>query len=154
MRTDDVIDQIDAALHDHAVSGDAMRWTTEPASPDPEAALPRRGREILITRLIERHALTAESARAAVQAAERGTSSEAADLARAEANAVAAEMVTRIRVAMKPMAEAALTTLRQLGESIKQMQQQVPELAEAGRSSRRPGRPAWQTPYGPPQRRR
>lgn len=34
-RTDHVLDAIDGALHDYHLSGDAMRWTPDPAPPRP-----------------------------------------------------------------------------------------------------------------------
>lgn len=148
---DSILDQIDSTLGDYSLSDDAMRCAPDlPSRPAVRLTVGVDAREILIRRLVDLHGLTRLTARHAVLATERGDSSERADLVRAEAHAVAAEMAQRIRVAFQPMIEA----LRQLGESIKQLQQQVPELAEAARPARPRDRPAWQSPYGPARRRR
>ncbi|MFI5992448.1 hypothetical protein ACIBAC_11425 [Streptomyces sp. NPDC051362] len=156
---DDVLNQIDAALYDVTVSADAMRSRPGSEAPRPQAAVASGPREILIQRLIERHGLTRMTARHAVRAAERGSDSERAELVRAEARAVTAEMAERIRFAFQPMAEAAITALKQLSESIARLRadshafRHLPEAVDCKPTLPR-DRPAWQSPYGPARRRR
>lgn len=155
MRADDVLTQIDTALHDYDIGPDAMRSAPDLSPPPrPLVRMPFGGgpREILIQRLIERHGLTRMTARHAVMAAERGGDSERAELVRAEAQAIAAEMRLRIRIALQPMAEAAIRALRQLGESLKQLQE-ARVCDSHGRPLPPRDRPPWQSPYGPPRRR-
>lgn len=157
MRTNDVLDQIDSTLGDWDVSGDAMRWAPDAAGELPQPHVQMSfgvgPREILIRRLVEQHDLTRLTARHAVLAAERGSDSERANLVRAEARAVAVELGERIRIAMRPMAEAAIAALKQISESIKQLQQ-AGICDVHGKPAPRCDRPAWQSPYGPARRRR
>ena len=140
MRTDDVLDQIDTALHDNTVSGDAMR--SRPAA-EPV------GRGILVRRLVDNHGLNDAEARAAGSAHELGRTPEHTDLVRAEARAVITETMQRLRAAFRPMAETMNATLKQIAESLKTLRTcDVHPQAPA----RRYDRPAWQSPYGPARR--
>ncbi len=147
---DDVLDQIDTTLGDQAVSDDAMRW-----APDlPEKPRPVRGfspRDILIRRLVDRHGLTRMTARHAVIAVEEGRTSDRTELVQAEACAVMAETMQQIREAFRPMAESMIEAFKQLVQAF----ERLGVTAEAGSApGRRRDRPAWQSPYGPPRRRR
>lgn len=148
---DHVLDQIDSALGDYAVSDDAMRCAPD-LPPVPVVRRPVAGRDVLTRRLIDRHDLTPEEARDAVLAVDRGEGGVHAELVAAEARAIAAEMTARIRIALQPMAEAAINTLKQLSESLAQLRQ-AGLCDNDGKPARRRDRPAWQTPYGPPRRR-
>lgn len=141
MRTDDVLDQIDTALHDDTISADAMRSRPAPEHP---------GRSILVKRLVERHGLAPEQARRAVAAAELGRDDEHAALVQGEAQAVMNETMQAFREALRPMAEAAGTALKQIAEALKAL----PDGSLRPHSPRcRTDRPAWQSPYGPARRR-
>ena len=152
MRTDDVLNQIDATLDDWTVSGDAMR--SSPAAARPEA--PRIGngpREILIRRLVEHHGLTRMTARHAVLAVEHGRTSGHAALVHAEARAVMDETMQQLREAFRPMAERMAEAFKQLAEAFEHLRANAsPNPIPA--SGRRHDRPAWQSPYGPALRKR
>ncbi|WP_330339376.1 hypothetical protein [Streptomyces sp. NBC_00557] len=111
-------------------------------------------RALLIRRLTERHEMTTEAALQAVLDAERGTRSPQADLARAEARAFTQEALAplvdafqRLREAARPIAQAWAETLRQLAEHLNRA-----GLTDRDTRPRCAGRPAWQSPYGPPPR--
>ena len=145
---DHVLDQIDSVLGDYDVSYDAMRWV--PDLPTPSAVRPRaNGRNIIIQRLIDRHGLDADEAHAAVFAAERGQGGDHARLAAVEAQAALNEVAAQIRAAVQPMLQRVTDQFRQIKEAF----QQLPEAVDYKPAPRR-DRPAWQTPYGPPRRRR
>ena len=145
---DHVLDQIDHTLGDYDVSYDAMRCA--PDLPPPPAVRPRiNGRNVIVQRLIDRHGLNADEAHAALLAAERGQDSEQARLAAAEAQAALNEVAAQIRAAVQPMIQRVADQFRQ----IKEVLQQLPEVVDYKPAPRR-DRPAWQTPYGPPSRRR
>jgi hypothetical protein len=155
VRTDHILGQIDSVLDDWDVSNDAMRCA--PDLPPLEKRYVQMSfgvdpREILIRRLVEQHGLTRLTARHAVLAVERGGDSERADLVRAEARAVAAELGERIRIAFQPMAQAAVAALKQISESIKKLQQ-AGICDDRGKPVQPRDRPAWQSPYGPARRR-
>ncbi|MEU6283988.1 hypothetical protein [Streptomyces sp. NPDC047028] len=148
MRSTDVLDQIDAALHDHTVSRDAMRCTPGADEPEGRAAVAQGiARSILVQRLTDYHGLALAEARAAVLAVENGRTSEHAALVRAEARAVAEEATQRIRIAIQHRSRSLGPTLRYLCRN--------PERPPAGDApAARHERPAWQSPYGPVLRRR
>lgn len=149
---DQIINQIDHALGDYAVSADAMRCA--PDLPPPPAVRPRaNGRNMLIQRLIDRHGLTADEARAAILDAERGQQGPHTELAGLEAQAALDEIRAAFRAAFQPLLERVTAQFAQLKEAF----QHLPEAAgcnDCGRPARRRDRPAWQTPYGPAPRRR
>ncbi|MGW0837505.1 hypothetical protein [Streptomyces prunicolor] len=152
---DHILNQIDACLGDHEISDDAMRCAPDLPPLEKRYVQMTLGvgpREILIRRLVEQHGLTRLTARHAVLAVERGGDSERANLVRAEAQAVAAEMGQRIRIAFQPMAQAAIAALKQISESLKQLQQ-AGICDDHGKPVPRRDRPAWQSPYGPVRRR-
>jgi hypothetical protein len=124
---------------------------TEPTTAELRARL--AAREILTRRLVERHGLTRFTARRVVIAVERGHDTPHADLVRAEAHEVmrpVCEAFSRLREQLRSVFEANSGMLRALADSLRRS-----GLAENqdGRRTRRPDRPAWQTPYGPPRRR-
>lgn len=59
MNPDEVLDQIDHALHDWDVSPDAMRWT--PEAPEPGEQRPARGAVPAVVYYDEAHVLTPET---------------------------------------------------------------------------------------------
>lgn len=153
MRTDDVLTQIDAALDDWSVSGDAMR-SSPAATPQPARLAPdgrAAGREILIQRLVDRHGFTRPIALEVVSAMEAGRDTPHAELVRAEANAVMRETMGRLREALRPMFESWAEAMRRLAESVKVA---TVDCDSCGTPARRHDRPAWQSPYGPARRRR
>ncbi|AYD81662.1 hypothetical protein SEA_KROMP_61 [Streptomyces phage Kromp] len=157
--SEEILEQIDAAVTDWTVSGDAMRCRPTP-EPDPIPAVPvvsytgrEAARALLVRRLIDNHGLTRFTARRAVAAAEQGRTTRHTDLVSAEARAATAEAAEHIgraiaafARALQPVAQAAAATLRQLDDA----------LRAAGHRclGGKPGRPAWQSPYGPPPRRK
>jgi hypothetical protein len=152
MRTDDVLGQIDNALDDWDVSGDAMRWGASPTAPP--AVRPRmNGANVLIGRLIERHGLTPAEAQAAVVAAELGRLGPHADLAAREAQAVLAEMQESLRAAFQPLLQRVADQFRQIKEAFRHLPEAV-GCDDCGKPPRPRDRPAWQTPYGPARKRR
>lgn len=152
MRADDIIDQIDTCLTDYEISDDAMRCA--PDMPRPPAIRPRaNGSIVLVRRLIERHGLTETEARAAVLAAERGQDAEHARLAAVEASAVIAEVSAQFRAAFEPMIRRVADQMRQIKEAFQHLPEAV-GCGDCGKPARRRDRPAWQSPYGPPRRRR
>lgn len=149
---DHILDQIDSALGDYTVSDDAMR--SAPDLPPLPAVRPRaNGRNVLIQRLIERHGLSVEAARAAILAAERGQTGPHTELAAREAQAALDEATAQFRAAFLPLIQRVADQFRQ----IKAAFQHLPEAVgcdNCGNPTRHRDRPAWQSPYGPPPRRR
>jgi len=150
MRTDDVLAQIDSALHDWTVSADAMRSKPADEPPVPAALarpvpLPSDVRGMLARRISDRHDLPQESALQAVRDAERGISTDHTDLVKAEAQTLISESVDRIRVALRPV-------LSNLAAALQHLRAAVPCDDRPGPARR--DRRAWQSPYGPPPRRR
>lgn len=155
MNTDDILTQIDNALEDGSVSYDAMRsrpGRTGPSEPRP-VHVSEGARQVLIGRLVERHGLTRMTARHAVLAAERGSTSERAELVRIETRLIVQEMTEQIRAAFLPL-------LQRVAEQVKQIQEAFRHLPEAtgcndcSKPAPPRDRPAWQSPYGPARRRR
>ncbi|MGN7139045.1 hypothetical protein [Streptomyces pseudogriseolus] len=161
--SEEILGQIDRALSDHTVSPDAMRCTPEPqpAPMPPVPVVPFTGgrmaaRDAVVRRLVDDHGLTPDDALASVHAVLTGRPTEHQHLVTAAARAVAAELAQRIGQlfdaftrALEPAARAAAATLRQLDEALR--------AAGHAASSRRGGRrdrKAWQSPYGPPSRRK
>ncbi|WP_433856717.1 hypothetical protein [Streptomyces kronopolitis] len=105
---------------------------------------------LVAQRLVARHGLTAQQALAAVAQAERGESGEHTDLVRTEAHALLAELAA----ALAPIREA----FRRMAPAVKAagaaMLQAAEQLRSSPASAGRRDRPAWQSPYGPPARRR
>lgn len=150
MRTEDVLDQIDATLDDWAVGPDAARH-----APDKAATIGggRRdaAREVLVRRLVECHGVARSAALNAVIAAERGVATQHSELVQAAARAAAEEAMQSIRRAFRPMVETMAETMKQLAAAFERMHATVP--AAGTRAGRRTDRPAWQSPYGPAPRR-
>ncbi|MGW0904978.1 hypothetical protein [Streptomyces sp. NPDC002853] len=141
----------------------------EPETADrPRIALSWETRQLLIDRLVDNQGLSRMAARHAVRTVEQGRDHRYADLVRSEARAIVDETVQRIRDAVQPGLEAAAAAIRAFGEALKQATRGLRdgewvdtngdpvEPSEPPRPPlpRRDQRPAWQTPYGPPQRRR
>jgi hypothetical protein len=149
---DHILDQIDSCLGDYELSDDAMRCA--PDLPPLPAVRPRaNGANILIGRLIERHGLSPEEARAAILAAERAQTGPHTELAAAEAQAVLDEMAAQFRAAFQPMIRRVADQFRQIKEAFEHLPEAV-GCNDCSKPSRRRDRPAWQSPYGPAQRRR
>lgn len=125
----------------------------EPAWPTPREA----ARVVLVRRLVDHHQLTVDEALTAVLQAEEGATGPHTDLARTEAAAIVHAVVGPIRDriqealrAMIPALEAAAAGFRKACAALNQAQY---ALAPPPAPGRRPDRPAWQSPYGPPTRR-
>lgn len=152
MRTDDVLDQIDACLGDYDISDDAMRYA--PDIPKQPIIRPRaNGSTVLIQRLTDRHGLSRQEAAAAVLAAERGQDNEHARLAATEAQAVMGEISAQFRAAFQPMVQHMTEQFAKINEAFRQVAEAV-NSEIPGKPPRLRTRPAWQSPYGPAQRRR
>ncbi|MFF9269118.1 hypothetical protein [Streptomyces rochei] len=159
--SDEILEQIDAAVHDWTVSGDAMRCRPAP-EPDPVPAVPvvpdtgrAAARAVLVSRLVDR-GLEPAVAAAAVRAAETGQATEHLELLSAEARAAAAEAGQRVGQvvaafvrALQPVVQAAAAVMRQLDDALRT----AGHTASSGKPDCR-DRPAWQSPYGPPPRRK
>jgi hypothetical protein len=107
-------------------------------------------REILTRRLVERHGLTRFTAHRAVLAVAQGRETQHADLVRAEAAEVmrpVVEAMQQFREQVRPIAEAMAKTLRAAADAIRAAQ------THAQQHTTPRGRPAWQSPYGPPRKR-
>lgn len=152
MRSTDILDQIDAALHDDSISPDAMRYAPNAEAPPGQPAAGTSGRSVLVRRLTERHGIDPDDAREAVLAAELGRATEHAAIVRAEARAVMDEALQRLRIAFRPMAESMTETLKQLSQAFEQLRASASTIPTAA-CGRRSDRPAWQSPYGPATRR-
>jgi len=158
MRADDVLNQIDTALHDYDIGPDAMRSTPDP--PPPVTRPRANGSTALARRLTERHGLTPEQARTAVLEAEQGRDTEHARLAALEARAALEEIHAHFRAGFQAFAERVTQQFRQVADQFARMKEALAHLPEAegcndcGKPPRPRDRPAWQSPYGPPQRRR
>ncbi|MGW2170379.1 hypothetical protein ACWC1C_07585 [Streptomyces sp. NPDC001705] len=157
--SEEILEQIDTAVRDWTVSGDAMRSRPNPVPTVP--VVPYTGRDaaraLLVRRLVDNHDLREDQAAAAVHAAEHGEEHEHLELVSAEARAAVAEraqelgrVVTDFMRALRPMAEAAAATLRQFAEALRTAGFTTPD----NKPARRRDRPAWQSPYGPPPRRK
>ena len=110
--------------------------------PQAEAAM------LLVHRLITRHGLTTEEAVTAVAQRHRGVEGPHTHLVTAEAQTVVKDTAAAFRAvaeALRPAAEAAAAAIRAFLEAVRT----APHLP-----GRRRDRPAWQSPYGPAQRRR
>ncbi|MBU5946768.1 hypothetical protein [Streptomyces sp. PAM3C] len=159
--SEEILGQIDRTLCDHTVSSDALRCTPDPQPVPPVPVVPAVAgrmvaREAVVRRLVDDHGLTPDTAAAAVHAVETGQPTEHQHLVTAAARAVAAELAQRIGQffdaftrALEPMARAAAAAARQLDEALRA----VGHAASSRRGGRR-DRKAWQSPYGPPSRRK
>lgn len=117
----------------------------------------RIARGVLARRLVVRHGLDPLAAYMAVTRVDHGLPTEHEQLVRAEARAVVEEVcapaIRRIREALDALTPA----LRLVAE---RMQAAAASMTRAGFAlappppPRRPDRPAWQSKYGPPARRR
>ncbi len=154
---DHILDQIDTCLGDYDVSDDAMRWAPDP--PPPVVRPHANGSVVLVRRLMDRHGLDIDQARAAVLAAERGQDTEHARLASEEARACLEEINAQFRASFQAFAERVTEQFQQVAEQFGRMKEALQRLPEAvgsddcGKPPRLRDRPAWQSPYGPPRRR-
>lgn len=125
---DQIIDQIDAALHDRSVSGDAMRWTPDlPSEPRGKSTLSVMGEggewqpvEGVISIVIHADTTAVQQRLREVQ-----------------------DSLRRMAEAVQPAAENAAKAMAAFACAL----QARPHTGEQVR-------PAWQSPYGPAQRRR
>ncbi|MFF8485195.1 hypothetical protein [Streptomyces antibioticus] len=162
--TNDVLAQIDHALADYSVGPDAMRCTPDPTPPVPAVPtvpMPALAvaRATLVHRLVDYQGLDPETARAAVLAAERGQHTEHTALVHAEARAVvartthaAAQAVAAFLRAMRPALDALAANVRAAAAALANATRHTPSSHTP--SSRGADRPAWQSPYGPPPKRK
>jgi hypothetical protein len=154
VRTNDILSQIDSALGDHTISGDAMRSRPGPApAREMAGAIPTvqimdetgEWQEIpgvaSIEIQVEIPAVPDGFAESWAELRDHLEHMEAERVRRAQ-EAVAA--FGRYMQAMRPALERAA---RRVAEAVAAMQQQPPVLPV------RRDRPAWQSPYGPSRRR-
>ncbi|MFJ2731424.1 hypothetical protein [Streptomyces sp. NPDC087317] len=177
--TDEVLEQIDSAVDDWTVSADAMRCTPAPAptpagppsnsaAPElppvpvvpvvqftgPLAARALAARALVALRLVDRHGLTPGTATSAVRAATNGEPTPHHDLVIAEAEAAAAEATQHLAhdlAALISAFQTAATAMKQFSKACRAADGYVAAYRKPHRSR---DRPAWQSPYGPPARRR
>ncbi|MBD9721933.1 hypothetical protein PV755_09335 [Streptomyces caniscabiei] len=152
---DHVLDQINSALNDYTVSDDAMR-----SQPEPPAA-PKRGPDCdlqIMDEAGEWHnvpGVTTVEIQIEYSDTEFQNSIQALreNLARIQVERARqvqemAQMFARAYVqAMKPAMEAAAAAFAEVQKAVQHANPPLPP-------GRRHDRPAWQSPYGPPQRRR
>lgn len=164
MRSDEILAQIDDTLDDWAVSDDAMR--SRPA--DEASAEPfQMGGIVPVVQImdeagewqeasgitsidfhIEPPEIDPDFQRSWQQMQEYFARAQAERMRRAEE---ALEAFARaLTVAVKPAADQALRDLAQAAQAFQQLQ----EAADCPPPPRSRDRPPWQSPYGPPQRRR
>ena len=148
---DHILDQIDTALGDYSISGDAMRVAPD-LPPPPEKPHPFSGRSALVQRLVDRRGLTPDQAREAVGAAERGQDGPYTDLVGQEAQVIADEVCNQLRAAFRPVIERVAEQVKQVAEAFQQLRESA--ACEHQAPVPRRDRPVWQSPYGPPTRRR
>jgi hypothetical protein len=169
MRADEIIDQIDGALYDWSVSDDAMR--SRPADETRAATVSVMGedgqwQEIGTAVSFELDVDTGDFQQQWQAARERMIR---LHVERAERmQAAMDEFIRAFTEAMKPAAEAASRGMAEIaaalqrpaGEAATSRQRNFRHLPEAegcnqcGPPRRPRDRPAWQSPYGPPRRRR
>ncbi|MET9729725.1 hypothetical protein ABZZ79_03360 [Streptomyces sp. NPDC006458] len=154
--TDEVLAQIDSAVHDWTVSGDAMRSrpTPEPAPAVPLVPAPPLlvARAELVHRLVTHHDMAPETAQRALTDALEGRHTEHTAVIHAEARAAVAERahiagtaIAHFLQAMRPALQAMAEAARQAGQAMRA----AAHIAEHCHAERQRGRPAWQSPYGP-----
>jgi hypothetical protein len=110
----------------------------------------QHARTVLVRRLVERHGIDEATAIDAVDAARAGTPDEYGPLVATEAAAVLTEGMRPLLDAFAAAWQAIQPALQHLAQSVSRFAEQ---LEEADRL-RAQDRPAWQSPYGPPTRRR
>lgn len=125
----------------------------EPVTLKPRVA----ARVVLVRRLVDLHGLAVDEAHTAVRQAEHGQDGPHADLVRAEAAAVIEQALAPIRQRIADAIEALIPAMRKVAEGFQAactvINQAQYALAPPPAPGRRPDRPAWQSPYGPPTRR-
>lgn len=132
MRADDILDQIDSALGGYDLGPDAMRWTPEPAEAD------RPG--------IRGFTPTMEIID------EAGEWQQATVVVTIDTTAIT-EQFEQLRRTLQAFGEAARARMEEIGRAFEAMKQ-AGVCDDHGKPLPRRDRPAWQSPYGPPQRRR
>lgn len=149
MRADNILDQIDAALTDHAIGPDAMRYMPDPpvsaAALEPGTDLQIQdsdGEWQQVPGVIGVDFGTAEPV--VVIAFEIDDSALQARVREAH------QAIRDFVEAMRPAIEEAGRWVAQAAEALRQ----AGVIDEDGKPVRRSDRPAWQSPYGPPNRRR
>lgn len=147
MRTDDVLDQIDTALGDWDVSGDAMRCAPAPEVRVPKLSIRRGDGEWQELPGVTRVEMTFS---------DDPGGSVAFCTVTVDTSAVM-EQLGRLRSAFDAYAEAVQPRIAEAARAIKQgfqVMQQAGLCDDHGKPVRSRDRPAWQSPYGPARRRR
>ncbi|MBP5890628.1 hypothetical protein [Streptomyces scabiei] len=114
-------------------------------------------REVLTRRLVDQHGLTRFTARRAVLAVEEGRDTPHAELVRAEAAEVLrpfVEMMQLLRERLRPVVQAWAKAMRAAADAVRAAQNTRPDDYVLAPPPAPSDRPAWQSPYGPPSRRR
>ncbi|MCX4697025.1 hypothetical protein [Streptomyces sp. NBC_01373] len=152
---DNILDQIDTALHDDAIGPDAMRCTPEPAGPRGKTIMAITGADgewqeingvVTVDFHIDPPPIDPEFDRAWQELHDHLARVEAERVRRA---AALLEGLVHAFQQMAPAIEAANLGLTGLAEAVQDDQPARPDQPLPRRD-----RPAWQTPYGPPRRRR
>ncbi|WP_030672318.1 hypothetical protein [Streptomyces sp. NRRL B-1347] len=104
---------------------------------------------LLVSRLISRHNLTHAEACRAVVHRQRNETGPHTHLVDAEALALAEEAMAPLRA----MIQAAQPHLRALTTAVVDLVRAFEQLNQQKAHASRQGRPAWESPYGPPPRR-
>lgn len=105
-------------------------------------------RNLIAARLIEHQALDPLDAHTAVTRVAIGMPTEHEDLVRQEASAALDEMTAVLREHFIRMFAAVAPAIQAFGEAIARAVEQLPQPPSRVPQSR----PAWQSPYGPPQK--
>lgn len=146
---DHILDQIDACLGDYSVSDDAMR--SRPAS-DVSAEPFAMGGIIPTMQIMDE----AGEWQPLGSVADVGFGTREAVIVISVDTAAATAALERIRQLHEVLAEAAQSRTEEAGRGLAAFAKamQCAEPNDDCRPARRPDRPAWQSPYGPPRRRR
>lgn len=111
-------------------------------------------RAVLIGRLVDRYGLDQDTAEAAADDALAHIPSEYSSIVAAEAAAISSEAVAALIRQLGQLWQALQPAIRQIVQSLNAAVEQVDRCAEyQPQPGRRRDRPAWQSPYGPPQHR-
>lgn len=160
MRSDEILDQIDSTLNDWAVSDDAMRsrpapdlqptagprmWIAPAGIGPDEGGWEEVGHITSVDFRIEPPTIDPEFQRSWEEFREHMARVEAERVRRA-GEAMSA-FIRAYAQAVKPAVERAQRAVAQIQEAMQHLDPPLPP-------GRRHDRPAWQSPYGPPRRRR
>lgn len=111
-------------------------------------------RNILIGRLVDRYGLDQNTAEVAADQALANIPTEYSAIVAAEAAAISGEALSALMGQLGQFWQALQPVISQFVRNFNSMAEQVDHCAKYLQGPTRPGdRPAWQSPYGPPQHR-